>query len=181
MKKSSFFTNFFWTCLIFPMFVSIFYVLFIANLINLLNWRWIVISRIIFAVAYAVGIIFLTIRYRHNSKNLTLSFKLKIKNMIGYLALFMFFFFLSPVTAYKDLLTGPIEYVGNCETKNKFTTVSVEHFLVITNPNLSLKIGGKYYNFLSTEFYGGKCVQAVAIKYLPYSKIVIDLDEINEP
>ena len=71
--------------------------------------------------------------------------------------------------------------IASILSKNKFTTVSVEHFLVITNPNLSLKIGGKYYNFLSTEFYGGKCVQAVAIKYLPYSKIVIDLDEINEP
>lgn len=181
MKKSSFFINFFWTCLIFPMFVSFIYIGFGADFIALSNWKWIMIFRIIFTLVYIVGIIFLTIRYRRNVKNLTLPFKTKTKNIIGYLALFMFFYFLSPITAYKDLLTGPIEYAGNCETKNKFTTVSVEHFLVTTDPDLSLKIGGKYYNFLSSEFYGGKCIQAVAIKYLPYSKIVIDLRDIEKP
>ena len=93
----------------------------------------------------------------------------------------MFFYFLSPIVAYKDLLAGPKEYAGVCETKNQFISVFVKHFLIITEPNLSLEIGTKYYNFLSTEFYGGKCVQAVAIKYLPYSRIVIDLQDIEKP
>jgi len=93
----------------------------------------------------------------------------------------MFFYFLSPVAAYKDLSIGPREYVGNRETKNQFTNVSMKHFLKITESNLSLEIGTKYYNFISTEFYAGKCVQAVAMKYLPYSKIVIDLNDIEKP
>ncbi len=134
--------------------------------------------RLLLTIIYVVGLIFLMIRYCHNSKNLNLSLKLKIRNSIGFLAFFMFFYFLSPVAAYKDLLTGPKEYVGNCDIENRFTTVSVQRFLIITDLNLSLKISSKYYNFLSTEFYGGKCTQIVAIKYLPYTKIVLDLQDL---